>query len=203
MVLVVLDKWDKLFYCHWIQHSIHIINIHVRHNFLSAKPLWATSRKCCYPPITSNGNERSGLNYSSRMSNNACRVLFRVGADPLNYSAGGFSFSENLHRGSDVCESLISLLEPSVILSWPWLSPEHQHWRWQRFVFFPCLQTSSAESEGLQGVNWLPSQVSLVSVYTFCLAVLCDCQCITKSRLLFTLCTMRDSVFYPRCVVVR
>lgn len=50
------------------------------------------------------------------MSNNACRLLFRVGETHMNNSGAGFSFFKEWHCGSDVCESLISMQEPSVIL---------------------------------------------------------------------------------------
>lgn len=69
----------------------------------------------CYHPITSNGNKRSVLNYSFGMSNNACQLLFRVRETHMNNSDAGYlSFEEPL-CGLDVCESLISVQEPSVI----------------------------------------------------------------------------------------
>ena len=46
------------------------------------------------------------------MSNNACRLLFRVGETHWIIQGAGFSFL----GGSDVCESLISAQEPSAIL---------------------------------------------------------------------------------------
>lgn len=45
-----------------------------------------------YQPITSNGNKRSSLNYSFGMSNNACRLLFRVRETHMNNSSAGFAF---------------------------------------------------------------------------------------------------------------
>lgn len=57
------------------------------------------------------------------MSNNACRLLFRVGETHWIIQGQGFSFCLSLththtqkwHCGSDVCQSLIWMQEPSVI----------------------------------------------------------------------------------------
>lgn len=49
------------------------------------------------------------------MSNNACRLLFRVGETHWIIQGQDSLSFERLHGGSDVCESLISMQEPSVI----------------------------------------------------------------------------------------
>lgn len=49
------------------------------------------------------------------MSNNACRLLFRVGETHWIIQRQDSLSFEKQHGGSDVCESLISMQEPSVI----------------------------------------------------------------------------------------
>lgn len=70
------------------------------------------------------GSKRSALNYSFGMSNNACRLLFRVGETHWIIQGQGFSFChtdththphKKWHCGSDVCRSLIWMQELSVI----------------------------------------------------------------------------------------
>lgn len=104
-----------------------------------------------YQPITSNGNKRSALNYSFGMSNNACRLLFRVGE--THWIIHGQD-SLSLEKGGAVVQMFVRVLSPCrsplSFLSWPWLSLQRQHgWhrRWQGLVFFPYLQASSTQRE--------------------------------------------------------
>lgn len=93
----------------WLKYRKFLVPPHS--TFTSSHSL--THKVWRYQPITSNGNKRSVLNYSFGMSNNACRLLFRVGETHWIIQGAGFSF----FGGSDVCENLISMQEPSVILS--------------------------------------------------------------------------------------
>lgn len=66
------------------------------------------------------GSKRSALNYSFRMSNNACWLVFRVGGggDPLNYSGPMILFPSLQKKslcGSDVCLSVTWVHEASVV----------------------------------------------------------------------------------------
>lgn len=99
-----------------------------------------------YQPITSNGNKRSALNYSFGMSNNACRLLFRVGETHMNNSSAGFAFLRRVALWFRCLWVLSPCRRPLSFLSWPWLSLQQQHgWhrRWQGRLFFPYLQASS------------------------------------------------------------
>lgn len=66
------------------------------------------------------GSKRSALNYSFRMSNNACWLVFRVGGggDPLNYSGPMILFLSIQKKslcGSDVCLSVTWVQKASVV----------------------------------------------------------------------------------------
>lgn len=66
------------------------------------------------------GSKRSALNYSFRMSNNACWLVFRVGGggDPLNYSGPVILFPSLQKKslcGSDVCLSVTWVHEASDV----------------------------------------------------------------------------------------
>lgn len=67
------------------------------------------------------GSKRSALNYSFRMSNNACWLVFRLGGggDPLNYS-GPMTLFPSLQKkrsgwGSHLCLSVTRVREASVV----------------------------------------------------------------------------------------
>lgn len=99
--------------------------------------------------ITFNGNKRSALNYSFGMSNNACRLLFRVGETHWIIQGEGFSF---LRKGGTMVQMFVRVLSgcrsPLSFLSWPWLSLQRRHgWHrmWQGLVFLPFLQASSTQ----------------------------------------------------------
>lgn len=104
-----------------------------------------------YQPITSNGNKRSVLNYSSGMSNNACRLLFRVGETHWIIQGERILFPRRGGAGVQMFVRVLSRCRsPLSFLSWPWLSLRRQHgWhrRWRGLVFFPYLWASSAQRE--------------------------------------------------------
>lgn len=79
------------------------------------------------------GSKRSGLNYSFRMSNNACWLLFRVGVggDPLNNSGPMILFLSLRKKKSGSVVQMFARVSPGcrsplLLPGWPWPSPQQQ-----------------------------------------------------------------------------
>lgn len=142
------------------------------------------------------------------MSNNACRLLFRVGETHwIIQGQDSLSFIKAAWWFRCFVRVLSPCWSPLTFLSWPWLSLQRQHgWhrRWQRLVFIPYLQASSKQREwvGRTTGSWLLLvQVPPVSVYSTPCATLgwAGASVLKKADYSFT---MSYSAFHPRYVSV-
>lgn len=159
--------------------------------FISSNSL--THKVWHYQPITSDGSKRSVLNYSFWMSNNACRLLFRVGETHwIIHGQDSLSFEER-HGASDVCESLISIQKPSVTPELTLAITTVATWVAQKATGTRVVSLSAGLLHKMRvsrkdyrelAVPCLSSP-SVCLQYTMCHAVLGGCKCIKKIRLLF------------------
>lgn len=160
----------------------------------------------CHQPITSNGNKRSVLNYSFMMSNNACRLLFRVGETHWIIQGWDSLSLEKQHSGSDVWESYLH--GGALCHSWTdlgrWCSSNMGGTEGGRdscsSISARLLHTGRVSRKDYRELA-APclSSPSVCLQYIVCHAALGGCQCIKKGDYSFT---MTCSDFHPRYVSV-